>query len=238
MTGCWAIWEKRNKVLFDQGEWRAEDVIRRTKELIWEMEGVLRGEDEVRRMAGNGAMSAGDGRQHSESVGGVIDVRGWARPREGVVKINLDAGVMEGVGTGLGLICRNASGSIEWCVTIQKEVEMVPELAEAWAVLEGLKEARRSGYTKVEVESDCRGVVADLKARRSGRSELALIYADIFSLCNLFDVFSFSFVSRNYNTVAQGLAHAVPWTVGRRSWVSDFPNWILCKVNGDLINMN
>ncbi|XP_074289198.1 uncharacterized protein LOC141614345 [Silene latifolia] len=164
MTGCWAIWEKRNKALFDQGEWREEEVIRRTHELIWEMERVQ----------------------------------------------------SEGIGTGLGIVCRNASGSIEWCVTIQSVAGLTPELAEALAVLEGLKEARCSGHAKVEVESDCRGVIADLKARKSGRSELALIYDDIFSLCNCFDVVSFSFVSRNFNTVAHGLAHAVLWTVGRQ----------------------
>ncbi|XP_074289529.1 uncharacterized protein LOC141614684 [Silene latifolia] len=202
------------------------------------MEGAHSGDYDGRSRAGSDAVGREDKGHGGECDGGATVEGGWSRPRVGLVKLNVDAGVVDGIRTGLGIVCRNASGSIEWCVSIQSVAGMTPEVAEALAVLEGFKEARSSGHAKVEVESDCCGVIADLKARKRGRSELALIYDDIFSLYNCFDIVSFSFVSRNINTVAHGLAHVVSWTVGRRSWVCDLPNWILCKANEDLMNMN
>ncbi|XP_074271630.1 uncharacterized protein LOC141595562 [Silene latifolia] len=37
MTICWAIWERRNKALFDDGDWRVESVVTRVREVLWEM---------------------------------------------------------------------------------------------------------------------------------------------------------------------------------------------------------
>ncbi|XP_074300596.1 uncharacterized protein LOC141631880 [Silene latifolia] len=221
MTGCWAIWEKRNKGVFDNGEWRGEEVVRRMREIIWEMEGAI----------DNGVVNR-------ERVGVADGDRGWVRPREGWVKVNVDAGVIEGVGTGLGVVCRNASGSMEWGVTIQEARVITPVLAEALAVLQGLKEAKHAGISSVVIENDCRGVVDDLKNRRSGRSEPFLIYKDILDICTCFESVSFDFVRRNFNMVAHGLDHAMPWVAGRRSWNVDLLNWIMSLVLDDLIVRN
>ncbi|XP_074290515.1 uncharacterized protein LOC141617231 [Silene latifolia] len=37
MTGCWAIWERRNKAIFEDAELRADLVVQRVRELLWEM---------------------------------------------------------------------------------------------------------------------------------------------------------------------------------------------------------
>ncbi|XP_074300146.1 uncharacterized protein LOC141631362 [Silene latifolia] len=37
MTGCWAIWERRNKAIFEDGEWRADLVVIRVRDLVCEM---------------------------------------------------------------------------------------------------------------------------------------------------------------------------------------------------------
>ncbi|XP_074313496.1 uncharacterized protein LOC141648671 [Silene latifolia] len=40
---------------------------------------------------------------------------------------------------------------------------------------------------------------------------------------------------KNFNKVACGLAHAMPWVADRRSWNVDLPNWIMSLVLDDLI---
>ncbi|XP_074297689.1 uncharacterized protein LOC141628444 [Silene latifolia] len=102
------------------------------------------------------------------------------------------------------------------------------------AVLQGLKEAKLAGIPFVVIESDCRGVIEDLKNQRSGRSELFLIYQDILQLCTSFSSISFTFVRRNFNRVAHDLAHSLPWVTGRRRWTTDFPDWLLSLVCDDL----
>ncbi|KAK9682114.1 hypothetical protein RND81_10G051500 [Saponaria officinalis] len=99
--------ERWNKVIFEMGEWREDEVINRTKDLIWEMQNVV-------------SEDTSGGTRESESGDG----RGWVRPAAGLVKINVDAGVVDGV---------------------------------------GLREAKIASITKVEVESDCRVVIHDLK---------------------------------------------------------------------------
>ncbi|XP_074266344.1 uncharacterized protein LOC141588821 [Silene latifolia] len=125
MTGCWAIWEKRNKVLFDEGEWRGDEVVRRTREILWEMEGAIEGREK------------GGGRKTQEDGGGR-----WERPGAGWCKINVDAGVAEGMGTGIGVVCRDELGSVHWGVAVQEERVVSSDVAEALAILQGLKEAK------------------------------------------------------------------------------------------------
>ncbi|XP_074267041.1 uncharacterized protein LOC141590340 [Silene latifolia] len=96
MTGCWAIWERRNKAIFEDGEWNAEMVVRRTRELLLEM----------MELEGNAEGSLGEPR----------DV-GWKKPEVGLKKINVDAGIFDGIGVGWGAVCRDGDGRVEWSVT-------------------------------------------------------------------------------------------------------------------------
>ncbi|XP_074318527.1 uncharacterized protein LOC141655341 [Silene latifolia] len=92
MTGCWAVWERMNKALFDDGEWRVEKVAERVRELLWEMREVnTEGRDEIE----------------------VMDEIRWSRPRRGVKKINVDAGIKSGIGSSWGAVCRGEDGMME-----------------------------------------------------------------------------------------------------------------------------
>ncbi|XP_074298618.1 uncharacterized protein LOC141629534 [Silene latifolia] len=218
MTGCLAIWERRNKAIFEDGEWRADLVVRRVRDLICEM------------ADGGGS---GEGRTR-----GVVEVKGcWKRPVGEVLKVNIDAAVMAGVGVGLGAVCRNDRGQIVWCAVEQGGVEMDPAEAEAATILYGLKEARRKNNSRVILEGDCSTVIHDLQLRRKGRSSIYLLYNDIYAFCNFFDSVSFNWVRRDFNKVAHELTHLRPWTLGSRRWLDSFPLEIADVVCADSINI-
>ncbi|XP_074267371.1 uncharacterized protein LOC141590703 [Silene latifolia] len=218
MVTCWVLWEKRDKVVFEEARWETERIVRRIRELVWEME----------------SSEAGQGVEESLGGGG----GGWRQPGTGEWKVNVDAGIMEGVGVGLGAVCRNEEGSIEWAAAFQQVEERVVDVAEAEAVLFGLREARRMGRTKIIIESDCLSVINDLKKRKKGRSILFSVYDDIYKLCVFFDSVVFLHARRNCNRVAHFLAHYRPWSLGRRVWTDNFPAELGDVASLDLSNMN
>ncbi|XP_074271735.1 uncharacterized protein LOC141595669 [Silene latifolia] len=209
MIGCWAIWEHRNKVVFDDQEVNPLVVIRRAKDVMEETEG-------------GGALLGrkGCGRRREESEKGG---KAWNAPPEGFVKINVDAGVKEGDGTGLGVVCRDERGRVQWGMSEVRDQVLDPHVAEALAVYEGLQEARRRGLQHIVVESDCLMVVEALRKKTKGRSDFSLIVDDVLALCHFFTSVSWSFTSRLNNSVAHILAHCQPRVVGRVCWSDVLP---------------
>ncbi|XP_074283871.1 uncharacterized protein LOC141608414 [Silene latifolia] len=141
--------------------------------------------------------------------------RGWVAPTEGYVKINVDAVVQEGVGVNLGMVCRDGRGRVLWGATHVLEQLWESHIAEAVAVLEGIKEARWRGHENIVVESDCLQVIEALRKSRSGRSIFDLVLDDISSLRFSFNSVVWSFTSRLNNGVAHALAHPFPRVVGK-----------------------
>ncbi|XP_074313416.1 uncharacterized protein LOC141648587 [Silene latifolia] len=170
--------------------------------------------------------------------GGTVGGGCWRGPGEGVVKINTDAGVIEGVGTGMGVVARTHGGLFAWAVTLQERSILDVKRAEAEAIFIGMKEARSRGHARIIVESDCLAVIKDLQDKKKGRADIFRIYDDILSLCNSFTSVVFSFVRRESNCVAHLVAHSSPWIVGRRFWSDVAPQHIVEAISNDIINMN
>ncbi|XP_074300195.1 uncharacterized protein LOC141631420 [Silene latifolia] len=145
MVGCWAIWEHRNKVIFDNVEVEPKLVIRRARDVI--LEGV--GDSE-----GVGVRDVVERPRERERENG-----GWKVPRHGFVKINVDAGVKEGEGVHTGVVCRDCNGDVMWGVAVGREQHWEVSMAEAYAVLDGMEEVVRRGIQHVEVKSDCLQVI-------------------------------------------------------------------------------
>ncbi|XP_074266449.1 uncharacterized protein LOC141589722 [Silene latifolia] len=209
MVGCWALWEHRNKVVFDQREVDPGDVIKRAWDVVEETDSGGWG------FEGNGG--GGYRRQDQERR------KGWERPKEGFVKVNVDAGVKEEDGVSLGVVCRDCEGRVLWGISCVQEQVWEPQVAEAVAVLEGVMEARRRGYTKVVIESDCLQVIDALKRKAKGRSDLALVIDDILAASSYFNSVLWSYTCRVNNSVAHSLAHLFPRSVGRFVWSGDLP---------------
>ncbi|XP_074313724.1 uncharacterized protein LOC141648916 [Silene latifolia] len=220
MTTCWVIWEQRNKLLFDNGLWTGERVVRRIMDVVWEMESLKEDEAVMER-----------GRGDSTAVGR------WGKPSEGLWKVNVDAGVKEGMGVGLGAVCRDGDGRVAWAVAVQTAGTCCVQMAEAEAILLGLKEARCVGMRSVVIESDCLNVVNALKERKRGRSDIFLIYDEILMLVPLFDTVIFSYTRRDCNKLAHLVAHATPWTIGRRFWLDVLPPSLVGVAEQDLFDI-
>ncbi|XP_074300320.1 uncharacterized protein LOC141631564 [Silene latifolia] len=208
MVGCWALWEHRNKVIFDNREVDPWTVVRRAKEVMEETEGGGLGSG---RSGGKKGEGAEKGRER------------WTAPQAGYVKINTDAGVKEGDGFSVGVVCRDETGSVLWGVSVVQEQRWEPQMVKAVAMLEGVTEAARRGHTRIVVESDCLSVIDALRRKDSGRSLLSLIYDDIQFLCSTFISVSWSFTNRMNNKVAHCLAHLLPRIIGRSVWSDTLP---------------
>ncbi|XP_074298496.1 uncharacterized protein LOC141629381 [Silene latifolia] len=113
---CWAIWECRNAAIFEGRGRFCEVVTRRVYDMLREINDTLGG----RKGVGEAASSTRNARSVELDVGlggregGSAGGGRWRGPGEGVVKINTDAGVIEGVGTGLGVVARTHGGSFAW----------------------------------------------------------------------------------------------------------------------------
>ncbi|XP_074315459.1 uncharacterized protein LOC141651657 [Silene latifolia] len=203
MVGCWALWEHRNKVIFESCRVDPFSVIRRACDILDEIEG--------------GSFLRDNKRLGEGQAPGCSEGRGWTGPPSGFVKVNVDAGVKDEVGSSMGVVCRDEWGKVLWGVSRVTEQVWEPHIAEAEALLEGVKEAIRNGHTRVVFESDCLQVIEALKKKTKGRSIFSLILEDISSLCNVFISVIWSFTSR-VNSVAHSLAHIEPRVVGRSLW--------------------
>ncbi|XP_074301611.1 uncharacterized protein LOC141633012 [Silene latifolia] len=195
--------EHRNKVIFEAREVQPERVIQRCRDVLDEIEG-------------GGFISHGgrEGRRVENQAGERVPA-GWIGAPDGFVKINVDAGSKEGVGVGLGAVCRDGGGGVVWGLTIVHEQVWEPHIAEAVSVLEGLKEARQRGHGKVVVESDCLQVINALKTKKKGRSNFNLVLDDIFLLCSSFISVVWSYTCRANNSVAHELAHVHSYGSGK-----------------------
>ncbi|XP_074314737.1 uncharacterized protein LOC141649973 [Silene latifolia] len=220
MVGCWAIWEHRNKVIFDNITVEPSVIVTRVKDVIHEGVGECEDEGkEKRRAAGS--------RERSEQE------EGWKRPRDGYVKLNVDAGVKEGEGITTGVVCRDARGDVLWGMSIGREQQWEVHIAEACAVLDGLEEAARRGTQFLEVESDCLQVIEAIKGKQTGRSMFSLLIEDIIACSTQFQSVSWLHVSRSNNCVAHALAHCNPRVLGRVVWDDGLPLSINAVVRFD-----
>ncbi|XP_074315569.1 uncharacterized protein LOC141651770 [Silene latifolia] len=124
MVGCWAMWEHRNKVVFESITPEPLRVVQRTRDVVEEIEGAEWGtsiQENVRE------------RRSVEGSGN----EGWQVPQSGFVKINVDAGVKQGEGVGSGAVCRDENGGVLWGLSWKRQQSWELHVAEAMAVYDG-----------------------------------------------------------------------------------------------------
>ncbi|XP_021734865.1 uncharacterized protein LOC110701540 [Chenopodium quinoa] len=151
----------------------------------------------------------------------------------GVCKLNVDGGVLEGRGASLGAVIRDDGGRVKLAASWRGDECWNASIAEAKAILWGLQLAVEFGFRKVQVESDCQGLVTAIREQERGDSCLHLILDDIYHVCNSFESVSWSLIRRGGNKVAHELAHSNMGVLGRQVWLSNFPSCITSLVNTD-----
>ncbi|XP_074271388.1 uncharacterized protein LOC141595324 [Silene latifolia] len=214
MVACWAIWEARNMVVFEGGRAEVSDILRRVWRVMEEVEGARMDGDK-----GCCGRSAGVSSVVGKDVGG----RDWQAPEVGWVKVNVDAGVKEGIGVGVGAVCRDDTGKVLWSLAHSRSEVWEPHVAEAVVILDGLDEAAKAGHTSVVVESDCSQVIDALRRKKTGQGIFSFVLVDILNICNSFSSIMWSFTSRANNVIAHELAHVLPAGTGKVVWYEKLP---------------
>ncbi|XP_074313418.1 uncharacterized protein LOC141648589 [Silene latifolia] len=194
--GVWAVWEVRNGVVFEGRDVLISRVVARVRELLKELEevDVADVEQRARKEHGEGGTRSGE-------------VRGWQKPRHGLVKINVDAGVKEGDGMGIGVVCRDEHGAVKWGWAERRREEFTARVAEAEAVLVGLQLAKRMKARDICLEGDCKELIEALQHGCTGRSDFHVVIEEINLFCRNFNSVIWSFSSRKFNLLAHELAH-------------------------------
>ncbi|XP_074282441.1 uncharacterized protein LOC141606962 [Silene latifolia] len=222
ITGVWAIWEMRNKVVFENRVARVEDVVLRVRGMIGELDGMER--EGEQRLVGMQERT-----REAVAVGRGVTVE------PGVVFLSVDAGVKEGEGMGLGVLCRDADGNLLWGWEGRRREEFEARVAEAEAVLCALREAKRMKHARVHVESDCKTVIEALNCRNLGRSDFHIVISKILKLCVGFNSVSWSYVCRTFNRAAHLLAHSCAVGVSRFLDGTSIPRYIVETAKTDLL---
>ena len=144
--------------------------------------------------------------------------QGWEKPKEGFVKLNIDAAFSsETFSGGSGAVIRDDRG-----LFIAASCSGIPNVrdaatAEARALRDGLILASQIGCTRIEVESDCSEVVEIMQDGGNSLGPAAAIYEECSFLSRGFGQVIFMHTPRENNTVAHCIAslasgsHTVVW---------------------------
>ncbi|TXG47194.1 hypothetical protein EZV62_026488 [Acer yangbiense] len=158
----------------------------------------------------------------------------WLAPPQGMFKINTDAALnVQGNSAGIGVVIRNFRGQVMLSSCKNFRTAFSPVIAEALAVLEGLRLAKLGGFFPTVLESDALTVVQDICRNESLSSDVGLVIDDILFFCRDFNFFSFRHVPRLANKVAHGLAKLALSNLGEFVWSGDCPLCVENLVMGD-----
>ncbi|KAL5831206.1 hypothetical protein ACOSQ4_016560 [Xanthoceras sorbifolium] len=93
----------------------------------------------------------------------VVDLARWCPPSAGTLKLNSDASVhVDSNFIGIGFVIRNSAGLVVGAGALPLLANLSPLLAEATAILYGIRFVRDFGLAPVHVESDSLGVINSL----------------------------------------------------------------------------
>ncbi|TXG48983.1 hypothetical protein EZV62_024858 [Acer yangbiense] len=144
-------------------------------------------------------------------------------------KINTDAALdIQENYVGIAVVIRNFQGKVMLSFCKNFQACYSPQIAEALAVVEGLRLAKNGGFFPAVLESDALMVVRDICNKVSLSSEVGLVLDDILHFCRESNFFSFSYVPRLAIKVAHGLAKLALSHLGEFVWFGDCP---LCVEN-------
>ncbi|XP_074301446.1 uncharacterized protein LOC141632836 [Silene latifolia] len=138
------------------------------------------------------------------------------------------------MGCGLGLVVRDNSGRVERVGVQQVRDRWCPDIAEAKAAEFGLRTALQMGLDNVVLESDSSTLITMLKSKSIPANYLGRVGFEILEIAKSFTCIRFSFVRRDGNCVAHGMAHLMPLDYSTRFWVGAIPERIVPLVETDV----
>ena len=94
--------------------------------------------------------------------------------------------------------------------------------------------AQAAGWTKIEVQSDCRNVVSSINAGNVQDCKLQTILEDIEALKNSFDSCLVSFAPRTANGCSHAMAQFAAKSIRDIDWETSFPTWLANLARKDM----
>ncbi|KAL5844996.1 hypothetical protein ACOSQ4_010954 [Xanthoceras sorbifolium] len=131
------------------------------------------------------------------------------------------------------MVIRNDAGQVMAATSLRLTANFSPLVAEAAAVLHGLRLAKDIGVASLLIESDAKGVIHAINLGLAPCSDVGLVISDIFVLARELNVLSFSFVPRIANRVADFLANAAYSFAFDLVWIEPCPPDVVLLVQDD-----
>ncbi|XP_057431260.1 uncharacterized protein LOC130724076 [Lotus japonicus] len=178
-----AIWEARNKHIFE--------------EKLFCIAGVL---DRAANLVSQSTLPFTLAASQEED-----NLKRWRRPAENVVKVNVDAAVGQDRFAGFGLVARDHAGEVLAAAAKYPTMVLSPTVAEALSLRWAMDLAIQLGFRRVQFETDCL-LLQQAWKKVSGNSYLFSIIKDCHKLVVFFDHVDLTFVRREGNSCADYLA--------------------------------
>ncbi|KAL4379350.1 hypothetical protein GQ457_02G009300 [Hibiscus cannabinus] len=211
---CWNIWKSRNSFVFSSLMESPIEVWNRAFEAYEEFSPLLNSNLTQQ------SFSLPQDLSNSAS-------QFWTKPPLGVLKVNCDAAFDRSIGSAaIACVVRDDSGCIikgEICSFPSRSVSA----AEAIAIRKGVLMAISEGWEKVIFESDNIGVINGINSGMQCAWESSSVVKDILSSIALHPFFSFQFVKRECNLVADWFAKACLKGRCPLNWFSQPPPGLL-----------
>ncbi|KAM6562181.1 hypothetical protein CsatB_022179 [Cannabis sativa] len=200
----WLIWQRRNQFIFQN---RDPDIHFWIPWAIETIENLL-GQQETR-----------SGPPPSKPI------LHWQPPPKDVFIVNSDASLVHGQeGCGISAIIRNEAGGLIVVETLYIPGCMAVNLAEAAAILLGLKLAIKWSISNVWVASDSKTMISAITKGASSPTDWGHLVQTIIQLKTEFQSIQFLFFTKNCNKVANSLAKWSRMTQKSEVWTDSVPS--------------
>ncbi|XP_057426348.1 uncharacterized protein LOC130719758 [Lotus japonicus] len=194
-----AMWEARNKLIFEDKPWSVASILVRVASLVCP--------PSTSFSLAHGGRGQGPGK--------------WLRPAVDVVKVNVDAAVGRDKMAGFGMVARDNAGEVLAAAAKFPTLALSPIVAEALSLRWAMELSVDLGFRRVQFETDCLPLFQAWK-KANGTSYIFSIIYDCRSLFSAFDYVDFSFVRRQGNSCADYLARRAS-TFQDVVWIEEGP---------------
>ncbi|KAL8116352.1 hypothetical protein AgCh_022741 [Apium graveolens] len=187
---CWAIWNARNQVVWDNKKSSVDGVLTSMRQYLAEYSKA----QDFSTQALYQFVEHGDGAQV------------WVRPKIGAVKVTVDAEIFaESFSYGIGMLARNDMGEVIWGRSESYPGNVCADFAEAMVVKEALSWCKLNKWQEIVLESDCLSVVQALRCSITMRSPLGYIIRECREMLKELNIEVF-YIKRSANEAAHVLA--------------------------------
>uniref|UniRef100_A0A803P8T4 RNase H type-1 domain-containing protein n=2 Tax=Cannabis sativa TaxID=3483 RepID=A0A803P8T4_CANSA len=181
----WAIWENRNR------KWNKLSIMNGVQPLTWIFS------------AYPASNLIGDTVVIPDAVPTPI-MKQWQTPEIGSICVNCDAAMNKNsTGVGIGFIWRTWEGKILSAGMIYLSSICTVEMAEVWAILEAIKRPPAAATDPIEIQSDCKSVVEEIKNQGHYFSAVSTILHQIKVQMEAFHCVNIIHVKRTNNILAR-----------------------------------